>query len=209
MASDVKLEEIIDMMWVHAENSEWTPKIEIIPGAAFRLWMKSEDMEVLGYTYHLFGDRRLRVDPELSLNEYLEFLRRYYERCFTENPDGKWSDSRYSAGWDLVNVLAFQWSDPRVPKSAMEDWKHWLANIYKRGSDEVRNCLVTATLEHLFEQGEFRRFFDDWLRDPILRKAYEEALEWYEGGGRTHLGKPLDVAPFVRSQLEKSRFRKR
>ena len=209
MASDVKLKEIIDMMWVHAENAEWKPKIEIIPGAAFRLWMASLNMEVLGYTYHLLDDHRFRVDPELSLDEYLKFVRHYYERCSVESPAGEWSDSRYSAGWDLVNVLAFQWSNPKVPKSVMEDWKHWLANLYKRGPDDVRKCIVTATLEHLFEQGALRRFFDDWLRDPILREAYKDALEWYEGGGRTHLGKSPDVAPLVRSQLEKSRFRKR
>jgi hypothetical protein len=90
----------------------------------------------------------------------------------------------------------------------MEDWKHWLADIYKRGSNDVRKCIIQATLEHLLEQGAFRRFFDDWIRDPVLRKAYEEALEWYEGGGRTRLGKTPEVQPFVRSQLHKSRFRK-
>jgi hypothetical protein len=91
----------------------------------------------------------------------------------------------------------------------MEDWKLWLANIYRRGSEDVRTCIVTATLEHLLEQGAFRKFFADWVKDPILRKAYEEALEWYAGGGRTPLGKSDEVQPFVRSQLEKSRFRKR
>lgn len=87
MASDVvKLKEIIDMMWVRAENAEWKPKIKIIPGAAFRLWMASFDMEVLGYTYHLLDDHRFRVDPELWLNEYVEFVRRYYERCLWRVP---------------------------------------------------------------------------------------------------------------------------
>jgi hypothetical protein len=209
MASDVVLNEIIDMLWVHSENAEWKLKTGTIPGADFRQWMASDDMEVLGYTYHLLGDHRFHVEPELSLDEYLEFVRRYYKRCFLESPDGEWSDSRYSAGWDLASVLAFQWSNPDVPKSVMEDWKQWLANIYKRGSDDVRRCIVTATLEHLLEQGSFRGFFADWLKDPVLRKAYEEALAWYEGGGRTPLGKSPDVQPFVRSQLEKSRFRKR
>lgn len=166
-------------------------------------------MEVLGYAYAPLGDHRFRLDTELSLDEYLKFVRRYYERCFMESPDGEWSDSRYSAGWDLVSVLAFQWESTEVPKSVMEDWKQWLADIYKRGPDDVRKCIVTATLEHLLEQGAFRRFFADWVKDPTLRRAYEEALEWYEGGGRTPLGKSPDVQPVVRSQLEKSRFRKR
>jgi hypothetical protein len=93
MASDITLSEIIDMLWVHPENSEWKPKTDMIRGSEFRRWMASDDMEVLGYAYHLLGDHRFRV-------------------------------------------------------------------------------------------------------------------EWYEGGGRTSLGKSHDVRPLVRSQLEKSRFRK-
>ena len=208
MPSEPTLEQIIDMLWVHPENAEWTTKVDKIPGAAFREWMASDDIEVLGFVYSMLDDHRLSVEPPLSLEEYLKFLRHYYERCFLENPENKWSNNRWTAGWDLVNVLAFQWNDPEVPKSVMQDWKSWLADIYKRGSDEVRMCIVQATLEHLLEQGVFRRFFADWARDPLLRKAYEEALRWYEGGGRTQLGKTRDVQPLVRSQLEKSRHRK-
>lgn len=209
MPSDITLNEIIDKLWFHPENDEWTPKVAVIPGADFRQWMANQDIEVLAFTYHLLGDHRLRVEPELSLDEYLKFVRHYYERRFIENPDGEWSDSRYSAGWDLVNVLAFHWDNPQVPKSVTEDWKRWLADIYKKGSQELRTCIVTATLEHLFEQGVFRKFFADWMKDPILRKPYQQALEWYVGGGRTPLGKSPDVQTLVRSQFEKSRFRKR
>jgi hypothetical protein len=105
-------------------------------------------------------------------------------------------------------VLAFQWENPDIPKSILDDWKQWLADLYKRGSDEVRTCIVTATLEHLLEKGVFRKFFGDWVKDPVLRKAYEDALEWYAGGGRTPLGKSPDVQPFVRSQLHKNRLRR-
>src|SRR6266498_4133526 len=117
MSSDITLDEIIDRLWVHPDDAEWTPKVNLIPGAAFRQWMPSADIEILGFTYHLIGDHRFRVQPELSLDEYLKFVRHYYERCFMESPDGEWSDSRYSAGWDLVNVLAFQWSSPEIPRS--------------------------------------------------------------------------------------------
>lgn len=209
MSSEASLAQIIDMLWNHPENAEWTPKVEVIPGDAFRQWMASEDIEVLGFVYSMLGDHRLSVEPELTLGEYLKFVRHYYERCFEENPDGEWSDSRYSAGWDLVNVLAFQWNSPDVPKSVMVGWEVWLAELYKRGSKEIRTCIVHATLEHLLEQGAFRKFFADWAKDPILRNAYEEALLWYAGGGRTPLGKSPAVQPLVRSQLEKSRFRKK
>jgi hypothetical protein len=42
----------------------------------------------------------------------------------------------------------------------------------------------------LLEKGALRKFFADWVNDPILRTAYEQALFWYAGGGRTPLGKP-------------------
>lgn len=209
MRLDSNLEDIIDMLWNHPDHAEWTPKIKVIPGTLFRQWMSSEDMEVLGFVYSTLGNDRFQLEPALSLNEYLVFVRHYYERCFLENPDGKWSDSRYSAGWDLVNVLAFHWDNPQVPKSVMEDWKRWLGEIYKRSSEEVRICIINATLEHLLEKGAFRKFFGDWVQDPVLRKAYEEALLWYEGGGRTDLGKSRDVQPFVRPQFQKSRFHKK
>ncbi len=209
MPRDTTLEEIIDTLWVHPENGEWTPKTCVIPGKSFREWMLSSDIEALGFTYHMLSDHRFRVEPQLSLDEYLEFVRRYYGRCFIENPDGEWADSRWSAGSDLVNVLAFHWNNAEVPKSVMEDWKTWLADIYKRGSEEVRKCIIQATLEHLLEQGAFRKFFADWVKDPDLRKAYEEGLEWYVGGGRTPLGKSPDVRSLVRSQPQKSRLRKR
>ena len=91
----------------------------------------------------------------------------------------------------------------------MEEWKRWLADIYKRGSEEVRTCIINATLEHLLEKGALRKFFADWVKDPILRPAYEQALLWHAGGRRTLLGKSPTVQPLVRSQLEKSRIRKK
>jgi hypothetical protein len=203
------LSEIIDMLWDHPENAEWTPKLKDIPGPLFREWMASRDIEILGFVYSTLGNQKFRVEPELSLDEYLKFVRNYYERCFFENPDGEWSDSRYSAGWDLVNVLAFQWDSSQVLRSVMEDWKNWLAENYRRGSEEVRTCIISATLEHLFERGTMRKFFADWVKDPVLRTAYEHALLWYAGGGRTPLGKSTAVQPRVRSQLEKSRLCKK
>ena len=58
MAADVTLTEIIDKFWVHLENAEWKPKTDIIPGAEFRRWTASQDVEVLGFMYALLGDHR-------------------------------------------------------------------------------------------------------------------------------------------------------
>jgi hypothetical protein len=114
----------------------------------------------------------------------------YYGRCVTEDPQGTWADSRYSAGGALVNVFASLWRDARVPREVTTELKEGLADLYIHGDENVRTALVTACFEHLFEQKDIRDLFSDWKKDAILSIAYEKACEWYRGGGETPLGKP-------------------
>ena len=151
-------------------------------------WMGSSDMEVLGALYHTITDRRFssRIDPPLSFDEYQSFARVYFGRCFRESPNGTWSDSRYSAGWDLVNWIVSLWKDEH--RRAVDEWKAWLGEMYKQGDEELRTCIVTATLEHLFEQRGMLKHFADWKADPVLAIAYDEAAEWVDRGGRSGPG---------------------
>ena len=55
--------------------------------------------------------------------------------------------------------------------------------------ETIRTCIVTATLEHLFEHKDIREFFSDWKKDPVLAIAHKEASVWYLDGGKTLLGK--------------------
>jgi hypothetical protein len=57
-------------------------------------WMASNDIEILGFTYRVISNGRFRIEPPISLSEYVEFIKRYYERCLRENPNGEWSDSK-------------------------------------------------------------------------------------------------------------------
>lgn len=70
-----------------------------------------------------------------------------------------------------------------MPRSILEDLKVWLGGLYKEGDSEIRTCVVQATLEHLFENEQMRNLFSDWRNDEVLAVAYEEASEWYRGGG--------------------------
>jgi hypothetical protein len=184
------LQEIISRLWNTPERAEWTPKTDVVALSDIQRWMVSSDIEILGFTHHFVSDRRFRIEPPISLPEYVEFAKRYCERCLRENPDGEWSDSRYSAGGDLVNIFASLWRDSSAPRTILDDLKVWLGNLYKEGSPEIRTCIVHATLEHLFEQKQIRKFFSDWREDDGLAMAYEEASEWYKGGGKSPLGKP-------------------
>lgn len=187
---DESLNEIISRLSIVRENAEWIPKSDTLPLTDLRRWMSNKDIEVLGFVSAMLHDRRFRIEPPMQQSDYVKFIKHYFERCLRENPDGEWSDSRYSAGVDMVNIFASLWRDPSVPRPVLTDLKTWLGKLYKEGNQEIRTCIVQATLEHLFEQKDIRKFFTDWQRDKVLKVAHDEASEWNKGGGRTSLGRP-------------------
>jgi hypothetical protein len=184
------LRQIITQYWITPESATWTPRTGVIPLSDLREWMGSKDIEILGFAKTMMGDKRFRIEPAPTVDECVDFVKRYYERCLHENPDGDWSDSSFSAGWDLVNFFGSLWRDSQVPRSMLADLKGMLGRLYREGDEKIRTCIVQATLEHLVEQKPIRKFFSDWSKDPVLRVAYDEACLWPDGGGITPLGKP-------------------
>lgn len=189
-AGSEDLRRIITGLFETPEDSEWKAKTDVISLSDLREWMKSSNIEILGFTYGRLGDERFRIEPPISPEEYVEFTKHYIGRCFRENPDGEWSDSRWTAGWDFVNIFGSLWRDQQVPRGILADLKEWLAQLYKDGDEEIRVCIIQASLEHLVEQKPIREFFFDWQKDPVLRVAYNDACLWPDGGGSTPLGKP-------------------
>lgn len=171
------LGEIIETMG----DSESKPTTPIARDLVLR-WMQSADIEILGATYALISDvhHLSRIDPPLSLADTHPFMRHYYDRCLREDPDGEWSDSRYSAGWDLVSWFGSLWKDPAVPRQVLKDFKEWLATLYREGDKDLRECIVTATLEHICEDPNIAKYFADWKLDPELEVAYRKAMLWSE-----------------------------
>ena len=169
-----------------------SPRTGRIPKTRIEQFMNHGDIEVLGAVYAFITDERRSkvIEPSLQFEDYYQFVTRYYERCLREDPKSKWADSRYSAGHDLVGWFVSLWNDKEVPKSAIANLKAWLAQLYREGDEALRNCLVTATLEHLFEHQKIRKYFADWEGDPVLGAAFAGAKEWVQGGGSTPLGKP-------------------
>ena len=55
-----------------------------------------------------------------------------------------------------------------------------MGGVYKNGDDRLRTCIVTATLEHLFERKAIRKYFADWQDDATLAVAYDQACLWDE-----------------------------
>jgi hypothetical protein len=150
-----------------------------IPVERVREWMRNESIDVLGAVYGLITDERrhyLRIKPNLSREDYFTFIMRYLERCIRENPESKWANSRYAAGWDFVNWFKHYWNDSESPRSIPADLRDGLGKLLKEGDEAVRISIITAILEHLFEDNDIKKYFKEWLADPVLRSAYEEAI---------------------------------
>jgi hypothetical protein len=156
------------------------PNTHPVSQETVRLWMQSDDIEALGAAYAFVTDPRhyARIRPPLSCADYYPFVMDYSERCLRENPSGDWADSRYIAGRQLATWFAEFWDDQSVPRSTVGEIKRRLAELYKAGDDELRTCIVNATLEHIFERRDLREFFGDWPSEADLRVAYEQAMEW-------------------------------
>ncbi len=144
-------------------------------------------MEVLGAAYDLIVRAQLsrRIVPPLSFDQWHPFILGFYVRCFRENPQGEWALSRYRAGADLIGYFVGLWEDEDCSRDVMMEMKNWLASLYREGDEQLRTCVVTATLEHLFEEEALRNFFADWQDDLVLKEAHTQAMEWVLGGGRT------------------------
>lgn len=143
-------------------------------------WMKNDDIEVQGAIYNILMDPNLYdcVSEKYDFYEYMDYILKYYSRCINENPNGEWSDSRYTAGWDLASWFKSLWGDKKHGEIAVKRIKHLLRKLYIGGDMEVRECIITAVLEHLFEEGGIKAYFVDWRDDEILQSAYSEAIEY-------------------------------
>jgi hypothetical protein len=173
-----KLDNLIQSMWVTSEDSGWTPRLDQLAKADVLTWMKSDDIEILGYTHSVLEDGRFRVSPPLTAAQYTEFALRYFARCLKENPTGEWAATRYEAGSCLVGLFVHLWDDKTVPRNLLSTIKKWLEQHYREGDGDLRLAIIHATLEHIFEKKAIRKFFSDWKDDPVLGAGYAEACLW-------------------------------
>jgi hypothetical protein len=174
-----KVKSNIDVTYIVAQFKE-----KCVPNDKIINWMQSKDIEVLGAIYDFISRKKYykKIYPGLTAEDYNGFIMHFFKRCILEIPSTDWKSdhfvlSRYDAGYDFVRWFKIFWNDPNVPKSIVYALKEWLENIYKDGDEEIRECIITAMLEHLFNNEEIATFFSDWLSDPILKPAYERAME--------------------------------
>jgi hypothetical protein len=156
-----------------AEFDKTTP----IARDTVKRWMETEDIEAMGALMNLLADKKhfQRIDPPLAFQEYFPFAMHYYERSIRENPDGEWSDSRTTAGWDFAKWFIHLWENRSTYDTEIRKLKSLLRRLYEGGSQEFRSALVTSILEHLFQKPDIADYFADWQNEPLLNPVYAEA----------------------------------
>lgn len=141
-------------------------------------WMKNDDIQVQGAVYSFCSNRSyyINIEPNLTAEDYYQFVKSYLKRCIIENPSGDWSETRYEAGWAFVSWFKSYWKDNSLPRHYVSELKELLVDIYTTGDEDIRLCISTAILEHLFDNKKISRFFSDWQSVQVLKQAYEDAM---------------------------------
>ncbi len=142
-------------------------------------WIGSGDLLTWSAVYQLTEQAWPRLQPPMTSEEHVDFVRRYLLRCIEENPaPGDHLHGGYEAAWELAAALK-KWRQhggriaSKVRGVALD-----LEKIYRRGDPATQNRILCGVMEHAFEDPAVRPYFVDWERDPELRDAYKLALEW-------------------------------
>jgi hypothetical protein len=148
-----------------------------------RKWMDATDLDALGALYALLTEpaHAARINPPIDTCEVSAFLRHYFTRCITENPESEWADSRYSAGWDIARWLKHWAKSKDLHVAELTAWTRWLGELYKKSDGAIRLAIETATLEHALDDSEVASLFKDWLDDPELAAGYQRSLRGPKG----------------------------
>jgi hypothetical protein len=173
--------------------AELTRPLESAPpicASTVRRWMERARGEARGAIYSLLTDVGVyaRVAPPLGFDEVFDWLLSYYAWCLRTNPGGEWSGSRFEAAWDMVIWFIGMWDEGR-DRSYFERIRECIAELYLTGSRRIGQAVVQGCLEHLFEREDIKEFFQSWKGHPQLRQAYDQALLWVLGGGKTPLSR--------------------
>lgn len=144
-----------------------------------RRWIDSGDVLTWSAVYTLLSSHADRIEPQLSIDDRLEFARRYLLRCLEQNPTpGEHLHGGYEAAWELAAVLR-QWRrDGGRAAGAIRGVALDLERLYRRADAALQTRILCGVMEHAFEDRALRRYFAQWERDRELREVYKLAAEW-------------------------------
>jgi hypothetical protein len=144
-----------------------------------RRWIESGDLLTWSAVYALMEEGWSRVQPEMPVDEQVEFMRGYLLRCIEENPSpGEHLHGGYEAAWELAaHMKHWRRSGGRIA-ATLRGIAAELEKLYRRAEPAARNRILCGLMEHLFEDPALRPYFASWDRDDELREAYKLAIEW-------------------------------
>lgn len=160
-----------------------TPSSQSIARDKVRAWLASiDDIEAQGAlcSYLLDEEYSSRIAPPLEFSDFHPFVSNYLLRCIQDDPQGEWSDTRYGAGMALANWFKALKADKTVPRQALDDIKLSIQRLLDSSDEAVRDGILNGVLEHIFEDHDARRLFEDWRQHPRYAELYKAACEWQD-----------------------------
>ncbi len=156
---------------------------ESIKKATVAHWLRSLDLDVLGVVIHAISNHWSRIEPRPTRTEFGKALLRALEVSLESDVE-----PLTDLGMDVHSAArSFDaWiRECHRDKEGDQEAAHCLqwgirviAKLYRGGSRRVRLRLVTLLLEHLFEDEGLAALFESWRRDKVLRRAFDQAMEW-------------------------------
>jgi hypothetical protein len=144
-----------------------------------RRWIDSGDLLTWSAVFTLTEDAWSRIQPEIPIEEQVDFMRRYLLRCIDENPSpGEHLHGGYEAAWELAGSMKHWRTLGGRAAAAVRSIAVELEKLYRRADSATQNRILCGVLEHAFEDPALRPYFANWDRDPELREAYRLAVEW-------------------------------
>jgi len=144
-----------------------------------RRWIDSGDLLTWSAVFTLTEEAWARIQPEIPIEEQVDFMRRYLLRCIDENPTpGEHLHGGYEAAWELAGCMKHWRRLGGRAATAVRGIAVELEKLYRRTDPATRNRILCGVLEHVFEDPALRPYFTNWDRDAELREVYKLAMEW-------------------------------
>ena len=139
----------------------------------------SGDLLTWSVVYTLTGKEWARIQPEIALEDQLDFMRRYLLRCIEENPaPTDYLHGGFEAAWELAASMKRWRTIGGRTSTILRGIAIDLEKMYRRVEPAAKNRILCGVLEHVFEDPAARTYFANWDRDGDLRDAYRLAVEW-------------------------------
>jgi len=154
-----------------------------IPRERVLLWIEAAaDLRTLSKLYRLTDEGYYRIQPDLGKEVTCGLIQRYLLECIRENiVDDDEIQERYETAGSLClwfhHLLEMQDTSAILATAA-----HAVTELFLTSGEDIREAIETGFLEHVLETAGLRPYFESWSSDPLLKVAWEHAMEW----GKAH-----------------------